>query len=104
MRRGVMIVALAFAASPALAQVQPTNAVGDCTRIVDPTALRQCVESSRQSRPASTFDPSAVTTGSTGSTALDLQPRGRRSTPPKPATEKAGGDASSEVNWRLRIP
>lgn len=105
MRRGWMVLALAFSATPSWAQVQPTNAVGDCTRNVDPTALRQCVESSRQSRPASTFDPSATAaTGNGGSTAIDLLPRGRRAAAAKVPAEKAAGDAPADSNWRLRIP
>lgn len=106
MQRGGMVLALAFVASPSWAQVSPTNAVGDCTRIVDPTALRRCVESSRQSRPASTFDPSVVTAAASGgSTAIDLlPPRGRRAASAKTAPERAGGDAPADLNWRLRIP
>ena len=83
--RTALISALTLLASwPAAAQTPSSNAVGECTLIVDPTALRLCVESARQTRPASSFDPAGQTTGANGSTAIDLLPR-----PPRRGTRKA---------------
>lgn len=98
---------LALAALPlggAFAQTTPSNNVADCTLVQDPTALRLCVESTRQSRPASTFDPSApqATTGNTiGMDLLPYPPRRGGSGRAAPVKE---GDAPKASGQRSYIP
>lgn len=100
-------------AAGALAQVPATNDIANCTLIADPTAQRLCIESARQSRPASTFDPTAQ------KQRLERRrPPGRDalSPPDKRAPTANGGvklgttppgatpDAYRDTKWRLQIP
>lgn len=108
MRASWAVLSITAVMGSAQAQVQPPNRVSDCTLIVDPTALRACVESARQSRPAAIFDPSITPSAESGSAPADLLPRRTRQmrkSPDRPADgAKAPGTAETSPTRRLQIP
>lgn len=92
----------------AAAEAQATRNIESCTLITDPTALRLCLESSRQRRPASSFDPAARPTDERKGTGPDLKAPSRTGSVAAPGareTERNGADPKVRpADWRLKIP
>lgn len=95
MHRGWLMIVIGLQAGAAFGQTPQSNAVGECTLVVDPTALRLCVESARQTRPASTFDPTATSSSAPGSTAADLLPSYGASARPRVTSGESGSPRRS---------
>lgn len=106
LRRSLMSLAAVLAGMGTCSgQTPPSNAVGDCSLVVDPTALRLCVESARQARPASTFDPAGRPQAGTRTIPGDLASRPRKGArPDRPASPPTADPQEAERSWRLRIP
>ena len=103
--------ALVIAAQSVAAQGVSTNDVTNCSIIADPTAQRLCIESARQSRPASTFDPTAEKLNVERRSpvrrdALSVRDgrEGRAQDAEKRPERRTGAPDAKRTDWRLQIP
>jgi hypothetical protein len=90
------------------AQGLATNDIASCSIIRDPTAQRICIESARQSRPASTFDPTAEKLkrerrAAPRQEALNPRTGNERERARRPDDRSADSPAKPK-DWRLQIP
>lgn len=97
---------LAAAASPSRAQPVPaTNDVAACSLLADPTAQRSCIESARQKRAATSFDPSATRSKAPRARAQDGDLTGlRRSTDAGRRPRRSTGSTAPATDQPAQIP
>lgn len=102
----VLTLAAAALAGPSRAQPVPaTNDVAACSLLADPTAQRSCIESARQKRAASSFDPSATRSKAPRARAQDGDVTGlRRSTDAGRRPRRSTGSPAPAADQPAQIP
>ena len=112
MRRSALILLATAWSRCASAQPLATDDIASCSIIRDPTAQRLCIESARQSRPASAFDPTAEKLRREPRSAPRhdaLSPRAEKDRADKDRARKrrpddSAADSAKPKDWRLQIP